>query len=423
MTAAPAPAASTAAASRPARGPVSAVRRLSAALRPAQPPAAVVDGAAAVAFLAAMAAERLGAAGDIRVGPVPALALSVLLAGALALRRRAPLAAYLAGTAALSAEALFVLPSPLSPYANLVGLYSLGLYATRGRALLGPVVVLPGMAAYFAGLAHTYPAVPAGVLFVWLLAWAVGFATARRQEERERARLLLRRRVVVDERARIARELHDLVGHTLNVMLVQAGAARRVLARDPEQTRELLTGLEHTGREALDELDRVLGLLRRQGPPPDLKSGPGPGALPAPAPAPGPGPQPGLVDLPRLIGRTEQAGLRVTVRLDPAAGELPRTVDRSAYRIVQEALTNTVKHGRAGTGTGPVEVTVTVAVRPEARVLDLLVRDNGCGVPGGYVPGRGLLGIAERVAMFGGSLEHGGGDGGGFRLRVTLPLG
>ncbi|MET9617381.1 sensor histidine kinase [Kitasatospora indigofera] len=430
-----APAPTPAAASRPARGPVPAVRRRPAVLRLARPRAAVVDGAAAVAFLAAMAAERLGAAGEIRVGPVPALALSVLLAGALALRRRAPLAGYLAGTAALSAEALFVLPSPVSPYANLVGLYSLGLYATRGRALLGPVVVLPGMAAYFAGLAHTYPAVPAGVLFLWLLAWAVGYATARRQEERERARLLLRRRVVVDERARIARELHDLVGHTLNVMLVQAGAARRVLARDPEQTRELLTGLEHTGREALDELDRVLGLLRRQGPVPDIGSVPGPGAAPAPAPvsvpvpvpvpAPGAGPQPGLADLSRLIGRTEQAGLRVTVRLDPATRELPRTVDRSAYRIVQEALTNTVKHGRPGTGSGSstVEVTVTVAVRTEARVLDLLVSDGGCGVPAGYTPGRGLLGIAERVAMFGGTLEHGGGDGGGFRLRVTLPLG
>ncbi|WP_190208944.1 sensor histidine kinase [Kitasatospora indigofera] len=430
-TSAPAP--TPAAVSRPARGPVPAVRRRPAALRLARPRAAVVDGAAAVAFLAAMTAERLGSAGEIRVGPVPALALSVLLAGALALRRRAPLAGYLAGTAALSAEALFVLPSPVTPYANLVGLYSLGLYATRGRALLGPVVVLPGMAAYFAGLAHTYPAVPAGVLFLWLLAWAVGYATARRQEERERARLLLRRRVVLDERARIARELHDLVGHTLNVMLVQAGAARRVLARDPEQTRELLTGLEHTGREALDELDRVLGLLRRQGPVPDIGSGPGPGAgvapvpAPVPVPAPGAGPQPGLADLPRLVGRTEQAGLRVTVRLDPATRELPRTVDRSAYRIVQEALTNTVKHARTGTGTGSsngtVDVTVTVAVRTEARVLDLLVSDSGCGVPAGYTPGRGLLGIAERVAMFGGTLEHGGGDGGGFRLRVTLPLG
>ncbi|MCX5215101.1 histidine kinase [Kitasatospora sp. NBC_00240] len=421
MTAAPA------ATSGPPRGRAAAVRRSSGALRPARPGAAVVDGAAAVAFLAAMAAERLGAATELRVGPVPALALSLLLAGALAVRRRAPLAAYLAGTAALSAEALFVLPSPVSPYANLVGLYSLGLYATRGRALLGPVVVLPGMAAYFAGLAHTYPALPAGVLFVWLLAWAVGFATARRQEEREAARLLLRRRVVGDERARIARELHDLVGHTLNVMLVQAGAARRVLTRDPEQTRELLTGLEHTGREALDELDRVLGLLRRQAPLPDVGAGPGPGAVPvpapvdAPAPAPGPGPRPGLADLPRLTGRAGQAGLRVTVRLDPAARDLPRTLDRSAYRIVQEALTNTVKHGR--TGADPVDVTVTIAVRTPARVLDLLVLDHGCGAPGGYTPGRGLLGIAERVAMFGGSLEHGGGDGGGFRLRVTLPLG
>ncbi|MFC9330005.1 sensor histidine kinase [Kitasatospora sp. NPDC057015] len=381
--------------------------------------AALLDGALAAACLAAMVAERVRAAAPAHLALPPALLLSLVVAGALALRRRAPLAAYLAGTAALAVEALFVLPSPVSPYANLIGLHSLGLYATRGRARLGPLVLLPGLAAYFAGLAHTYPAVPAGVLFLWLLAWAVGYATARRQEEREIARRLLRQRVVVEERARIARELHDLVGHTLNVMLVQAGAARRVLPRDPEQTRELLAGLEHTGREALDELDRVLGLLRRVGPPPSAQATGSEQGPPAPD---GPDPQPGLADLPRLIDRVGQAGVRVTARLDPALDQVPRTIDRSAYRIVQEALTNTVKHGRTGAA-DTVTATVTVAVRPEAGLLDLLVRDAGRGAPGGYTPGRGLLGIAERVAMFGGSLEHEGGERGGFRIHVLLPLG
>ncbi|WP_457031908.1 sensor histidine kinase [Kitasatospora sp. P5_F3] len=368
-------------------------RRLTLAGSWRKPTAPVLDGLPALAFLLAMLTERL-----LTTPELPALLLSVVIAGALAWRRRAPLTAYLLGTAALAVEAQTVLPGPMSPYANLIGLYALGRYATRSRARSGPVIVLVGMAGYFGDLV-----VPAGVLLVWLLAWALGYAAALRQEERTVARRQLRRRVAEEERARIARELHDIVGHTLNLMLVQAGAARRVLPRDPEQTVELLSGLEHTGREALDELDRVLGLLRRNGP------------------SDGPSLQPGLADLPRLVGRLEQAGLRATVRIDAGAGRLPRTIDVSAYRIVQEALTNTVKHGRAET--------VEITVGRSSEVLDILVLDGGRGAPGGYVPGRGLLGIAERVAMFGGSVEHGsvsqpgGGEGGGFRLRVTLPVG
>ncbi|GAA1229087.1 histidine kinase [Kitasatospora nipponensis] len=415
--------------------------------RDVRPGAVTVDRVLAGTMLVAMVVERLGAGAQVRARLPVALVLSVVIAGALAVRRTAPLAAYLIGSAALSAEALFVLPSPLSPYANLIGLYALGLYATRPRARLGPVVVLLGMLAYFAGAAHTYPVIPAGVLFVWLLAWAAGYGVARRQEDREAARGLLRQRVAAEERARIARELHDLVGHTLTVMLVQAGAARRLLDREPAQSRELLGGLEHTGREALDELDRVLGLLRQGEPPTPATPGDtvaagkpggsgapgagprggdpdGPSGLPAP-----PGPQPGLADLARLTARIEQAGLRVTARIDPGTHRLPRSLDLSAYRIVQEALTNAVKHGRAGTA--------RITVRCAGDVLDIEVRDDGRGAVDGYQPGRGLLGVAERVAMFGGSMEHGsmhhggmehggpehrGGDRGGFRLRVLLPI-
>ncbi|WP_405013926.1 sensor histidine kinase [Kitasatospora sp. NBC_01539] len=361
------------------------------------PRAATADAVLAVAFLAAMLVERVGAAPRIGTAMPVAVLLSAVAAGALAVRRRAPLAAYLAGSVALSAEALFVLASPVTPYANLVGLYSLGLYATRPRARCGPVIVLLGMAAYFAGPSGAYAGIPAGSLFLWLLAWALGYATARRQEERDTARLLIRRRVAAEERTRIARELHDLVGHTLNVMVVQAGAARLVLARDPEETRALLAGLEDTGRDALDELDRVLGLLRRTGPPPD-----------------GTGLQPGLADLPRLAARTGRAGVAVDLAVDAAARDLPRTLDVSAYRIVQEALTNTVKHARAGSA--------AVALRRTAGTLDIVVRDDGRGAAPGYAPGRGLLGIAERVAVFGGTLEHGGGEGGGFLLHVVLPV-
>ncbi|WP_406089264.1 sensor histidine kinase [Kitasatospora purpeofusca] len=370
-------------------------------------------------FLLLMAVERTGAAEELHGGLPLALALSTAVAAPLAVRRTRPLAGYLVGAAALSVEALFVLPSPVSPYADLVGLYSLGLYAPRRRAWLGPFAALLGMAAYFADLGHDYPVIPAGVLFLWLLGWAFGYGTARRAEEREAARWRLRREVVAEERARLARELHDSVGHTLNVVLVQAGAARRLLDRDPERTRELLSGMEHTGRDALDDLDRVLGLLRRGG---DGEFGSGEYG----DDGEGAAPQPGLADLERLADRLGRAGPRVRVRIDPAARRVPRSLDVSAYRIVQEALTNTVKHAGART----VEVTVRCA----GGWLAVEVRDDGRGAPAGYTPGRGLLGVAERVSMLGGRVEHGpigsGGPGGplgpggpgGFRLRAELPV-
>ncbi|MFB6893432.1 sensor histidine kinase [Kitasatospora sp. NPDC056327] len=357
------------------------------------------DAVLAGGFLLLMAAERIGAADELRGGLPLALALSAAVAGPLAVRRTRPLAGYLAGAAALSAEALFVLPSPVSPYADLVGLYSLGLYATRRRAWLGPFAALLGMAAYFADLGRAYPVIPAGVLFLWLLGWAVGYGTARRAEQREAARLLLRREVIAEERARLARELHDSVGHTLNVVLVQAGAARRLLDREPERTRELLSGMEHTGREALDDLDRVLGLLRRGAADGDPE---------------GAAPQPGIADLERLADRLGQAGLLVRTRVDQAARRVPRSLDVSAYRVVQEALTNTVKHA----GARSVEVTVRCA----GGRLRVEVRDDGRGAPAGYVPGRGLLGVAERVSVLGGRVEHGPGESGGFRLRAELPV-
>ncbi|WP_051450152.1 sensor histidine kinase [Actinospica robiniae] len=343
------------------------------------------------AFLAAMCAERFYRAAQIGDRMPAALALSVLIAGALAARRRAPLASYLLGTAALSAEALFVAPSPVSAYANLLGLYSLGSCGTRTRAKWGPVIALGGMIAYFSGSTHTYEAIPAAVLFVWLMAWALGYGAARRREEQETLRQAVRGRVVAEERAWIARELHDLVGHTLTVMLVQAGAARRVLDGDPERTRGLLGAMEDAGRQAMDELDRVLGLL---------------------SPA-GTDPRPGPARLDALAARIGQAGIRVTARVDPAAYDVPEALDLSVYRIVQEALTNVVRHARA--------TRVEVSVRRVGDALVIEVLDDG-GAVGGYRPGRGLSGIAERVREFGGSVEHGRCERGGFRLHVMLPI-
>jgi signal transduction histidine kinase len=254
--------------------------------------------------------------------------------------------------------------------------------------------MLPGIAAYFAGEDTAVPpAVPAGVVFAWLITWAVGYAGARRRERQEGDRRLMRRDAVLDERHRIARELHDLIGHTMSVMLVRTGAARVVLDRDPDKAREILAGVERTGREALDELDRVLGVLRRED---------------------GTDLQPGLAELPRLVERTAEAGMTVTAQVDPPQPHLPGSIDLSAYRIVQEALTNAFRHGRAASA--------TVVVRCDGQRVDVQVTDDGDGPPPGYQPGRGLLGIAERAAVFGGTIEHGRGDGGGFRVRAVLPL-
>jgi signal transduction histidine kinase len=283
-------------------------------------------------------------------------------------------------------EALAVAPSAVSPYANLLGVYSLGLYATRPRVWLGPALLPFGVVAYFVALGPITWVTPAGALFSWLLVWALGYSTARRREEHQVAQALMRERLVAEERTRMAREVHDLVGHTVNVMLVQVGAARRVLDRDPSRGRELLSTAESVGREALDELDRVLGVLRDGGG------------------------QPGLDDLPDLARRLREAGIDITVRVD--ASGLNPGLDRAAYRIVQEALTNALEHGRA--------TSATVAIGLEDGVLVVEVCDDGKGPEPGYTPGRGLVGMRERAEMFGGTVRHGGLVGPGFQVRAEL---
>jgi signal transduction histidine kinase len=200
----------------------------------------------------------------------------------------------------------------------------------------------------------------------------------------------------------MARELHDVIGHTVNLLVVQAGAARLMLDRDPSMTRDLLTGMEQTGREALADLDQALGTLRAQSPIPDA----GPDAAE-------PLPSPGLAQLPDLVDRLGDSGVDVTLSLDSAI-RLPRNLDLSAYRIVQEALTNALKHA--------APCSATVDVRRDGRAVVVEVSDDGPGLPESHVPGRGLLGIAERVSLCGGVLEHGAGARGGFTLRAVLPL-
>jgi signal transduction histidine kinase len=178
-------------------------------------------------------------------------------------------------------------------------------------------------------------------------------------------------------------------------------------------TRDLLTGMEQTGRDALADLDQALGTLCRQSPIPD--AGLDAAELPSPfgGPHPDGGPHPGLAQLPALVDRLGDSGVDVTLSLDSAI-RLPRNLDLSAYRIVQEALTNALKHA------APCSATVDVHRDGGAVVVE--VSDDGPGLPESHVAGRGLLGIAERVSLCGGVLEHGAGDRGGFTLRAVLPL-
>jgi len=236
--------------------------------------------------------------------------------------------------------------------------------------------------------------------------WIVGFALGQKFAEAERAReRALRaefereeraRAAVADERARIARELHDVVGHSVSVMTVQASGVRRLLRPDQEREREALLTVERTGREALAEMRRMVGVLRR------------------PEEAPALAPQPSLEHLDRLIEQARDAGLPVELRCEGAARKLPAGVDLTAYRLVQEGLTNAIKHA----GATRAEVLVTYG---DGQV-EVTISDDGRGVGNGDGGGHGLVGMRERVSVYGGELDAGPQPGGGYRLRAKLPL-
>lgn len=198
-----------------------------------------------------------------------------------------------------------------------------------------------------------------------------------------------------EERQRIARELHDIVSHGLGVMVLQAGAADQVLDRDPARAREVLASIRAVGEEAIGQMGTLLGLIRA-GDEESLE------------------PQPTLADLDALLARTREAGLRTELVVDGRPRPLPAALELSAYRIVQEGLTNALKHASAAS--------TTVTVRYGERDLQVEVADDGPGSGNGRGSKRGLAGIAERVAVFGGRLRAGPAPGGGWVLRADLPV-
>jgi signal transduction histidine kinase len=270
-----------------------------------------------------------------------------------------------------------------------------------GVTLVGVTIVLATQPVGFqlGGLVSNY------ILFV--TAWVLGDnlqtrrAYVRSLEERavlsEAAMLEEARQAVTAERTRIARELHDVIAHSVSVMVVQAGAARRVLDKDPARASEAMSSIESTGRQSLNELRRLLGMLREA-------DGGDTGRVP----------QPSIEHLDALVAQTREAGLPVALEIEGEPRPLAPGVDLSAYRIVQEALTNTIKHA------GPANAEVRLCYGADA--LELIVSDDGRGADGDAGGGHGLVGMRERVSLFGGDLHVGNRPGGGYTVRATLPL-
>jgi signal transduction histidine kinase len=235
-------------------------------------------------------------------------------------------------------------------------------------------------------------------------------ARERARVDRERAELYLHdlemhaQEAVALERSRLARELHDVVGHALNVVVLQAGAAQRLFDKKPEVARESLSSIEAAGRQALADIERMLGILRAEAADQEEL-----------------GPQPGLADVGGLVEQVREAGLPVSFANACSTVALPSSLDMSGYRIVQEALTNTLKHAGAGAH-------ASVRLGCEGDWFEIECLDNGRGLPPDaqfnerLTGGRGLLGMRERVLLFGGELEVGPRPEGGFRVFARLPL-
>jgi len=240
----------------------------------------------------------------------------------------------------------------------------------------------------------------------FVVAWVAGYALRERAEQAEaaeeraaqaeREREAAARVAVAEERSRIARELHDIVAHAVSVMVLQVGAVRHKLPDALAADRDALRGVELAGRTALAEMRRLLAAMRREGDEAELV------------------PQPGLDGLDSLLAEIGRAGLPVELHVDGQPVPLPRGVDLSAYRIVQEGLTNALKHAHAS------DADVTVRYRPDE--LEIEVRDNGQGSKTSDGLGHGLIGVRERVKIYGGKMSAGTASSGGFVLSTSLPL-
>jgi len=330
----------------------------------------------------------------------------------LAARRRFPgTVLALCVATGLAFAALFMMPVFLGP-AILVAVYSVAAYGDWWVSLAGLVVAEVGLVAVQLTRGRFERSTFLLFLGVVAVAWVLGRFVGDRQlyaaqlEERtaelEQAREELARRAVVEERLRLARELHDVVAHAMSVIAVQSGVGAHVAASRPEEVGKALAAIEATSRAALTELRRLLGVLRQDSEPQASLT-----------------PVPGLANLDSVLTEVGKAGLAVRVRVEGTPSSLPAGVDLSAYRIVQEALTNVVKHA------GPAHAQVVVGYRDQEVTVEVIDDGRGAATPvgdGRMGTGHGLIGMRERVAAFGGELEVGPRPGGGFRVAARLPL-
>lgn len=341
--------------------------------------------------------------------------LVLVLAGSvvLAVRRVLPVAAFaVAGLASMAYEVMGYGPEPL-PLAVLVALYTV---ATHRR----PLVACVSAAGYVLGFTLAallgWLSIPddqyytdlVAIVATGMLGYGVALGRARARLAEQRATRLAEsqddrmRAAVEQEQARIAREVHDIVAHDVSVMVAQAAAARVVFDSRPQVAAEALASVEAVGRDALDGLRRLVGLLRTEA-----------------EGAPGRSPQPGLDRLPWLVEQVQRAGLPVDLEIRGEVRPLPATVELNAYRIVQEALTNSLKHA--------VPTRATVTLDYEGEALRVEVTDDGTGADATDLHrqpsnGYGLLGMQQRAALLGGQLVAGPEQGKGFRVMVRLPL-
>jgi signal transduction histidine kinase len=342
---------------------------------------------------------------------VAAAAGGVTLAVAVMIRRATPFAAVLLAVAAvlgqealggrLTQEVVGALP------ALMLVLYAAGAFLAERPAMAALGIALAGVGSQALIRPTTFADMFFAAVFLLLLPWALGrmLRTHGRREREHRARAerldaerdQLARSAAAGERARIARELHDVITHSVSVMVIQAGAARMVMASDPERAEASLESVARAGRDALAEMRRLLGVLGGGGGPHGLA------------------PQPGMADVEELVVRACAAGLSTELRVIGEPGTVSPALDLCAYRIVQEALTNAIKHA------GPARATVSVRWARDA--INIEVTDTGRGrdrndqEPGGH----GIPGMRERVALHGGNVHVGPAASGGFVVRARLP--
>jgi signal transduction histidine kinase len=361
------------------------------------------DAALAFGLAALVLSDVLTSGGYLSGSNWVYIPVALLMTVPLAWRRRTPFVVVVTVMGAFAAQSLILDPTPtpdVELIPALIAVYSVAAHGEEWVAFAGGAAGLVGGVLWLGIGDFLLPVVIFGG------AWFAGRLVRKRQlfaqVFAERARVLERERdansrvAAAEERVRIARELHDAVGHSVSVMVVQAGAERLALGEERPATRDALLAIERTGREALGEMSRLLGILRKEGEGLALA------------------PRPSLDQVEALVETVRDAGVPVEVQIEGERTQLPPGVDVSAYRILQEALTNVVKHA------GPARVQIVVGYGVGA--VEVEVTDDGEGPAKEGGPGYGLAGMRERVELHGGTLEAGRRNGGGFTVKARLPL-